>query len=307
MEGEVLVIGDLLIDVVTSPSGPIRTDGDIPAAIGLLPGGQGGNLAVRLARRGRRVRLVASLGDDRHGALLRAACVADGVTLDAMPAARTGVAVVIVDADGRRSMLSDRAPTPAAPDLGTPAGAIVCSGYALLDATGVDLARSVGARPPGCRLAIVGSAPADAGGARELAARIRDAGPQLVVCNRDEAQALVAAYEPDLARLATMVGERLATLAVVTDPRSGSATSRADVGLVSRIEAVDTPRDSTGVGDAYAAALVDRLLDAPWPPTSSLLAGAMRAGAELAAQVVGVVGAQARVPQEQAFAAQADR
>jgi sugar/nucleoside kinase (ribokinase family) len=300
MQGDVLVIGDLLLDIVVSPSGPIRPDGDIPAAISLLPGGQGGNLAVRLARRGRRVGLSAALGEDAHGAMLRAACAADGVELEVRPAARTGVVVILVDPDGRRSMLSNRAPTPAATDLGTATAAIVCSGYALLDPTGTELARSLGARPAGCRLVIVGCAVPSSDAARELISRINEARAELVVCNRDEALALLANDEPGLERLARVVGERLGTLAIITDPRRGSAASHAGVGPVPGALVGGPPRDPTGAGDAYAAALVDRLLDASWPPETSVLADAMRAGADLAAQVVGVIGAQARVPMEHA-------
>lgn len=300
MDGQVLVIGDLLLDVVVSPSGPIRTDGDIPAEVSLLPGGGGGNLAVRLARRGRSVRLVAAVGDDASGAMLRAACAADGVQLDARHAARTGVVVILDTPDGRRSMLSDRARGLATPINRRDAKAIVCSGYALLDAAGDELARELRARPTKCRLVVVGSAVPSAAGAGELRHRVLAARPELVVCNRDEATGLLANDEPDLARLAQALGERLATLVIVTDPRTGSAASRGDVDRVNTVEAAAPARDTTGAGDAYAAALVDGLLDAEWPPTASALAGAMRTGAELAAQVVGVVGGQALVPLEQA-------
>jgi sugar/nucleoside kinase (ribokinase family) len=300
VERQVLVIGDMLLDVVVTPSGPIRTDGDIPAGIRLLAGGGGGNLAVRLARRGRSVRLVTALGDDAHGAMLRTACDAEGVALEVQPVARSGVVVILVDTQGRRSMLSDRAPSLVPPPITAGVAAIVCSGYALLDATGDELAGSLRERPPDCRLVIVGAAVPPGDGGRELRARIDAVRPELVVCNRDEASGLLGADDPDVERLAQALGERLETLVVVTDPHRGSAASRADVGLEPRAEASGPPLDATGVGDAYAAALVDVLLGAGWPPDSGDLAAAMRAGAELAAQVVGVVGSQTRVALEQA-------
>jgi sugar/nucleoside kinase (ribokinase family) len=299
MDGEVLVIGDLLLDVVVSPDGPMRNDGDVLAAVRLLPGGGGGNLAIRLARRGRRVRLVAPLGDDLHGRMLRAACATDEVTLDALAAPSSGVVVVLVDRDGRRSMLSDRASSPAVPAIGNDMGAIVCSGYALAGSTGGELASRLDARRPGCLLVIVGAAIASTEAARELTSRISGARPDLVVCNRDEAAGLIAAeHEAEPSRLAGELGARLGTLAIVTDPQAGSAASRSDAGRIPRVEADGAPRDSTGAGDAYVAALVDGLLDGPWPPTSESLDAAMRAGAALAAEVVTVVGAQTRVPLE---------
>jgi sugar/nucleoside kinase (ribokinase family) len=299
MDGEVLVIGDLLLDVVVSPGEPMRIDGDVHAAVRLLPCGGGGNLAIRLARRGRRVRLVAPLGDDLHGRMLRAACATDGVILDALAAPRSGVVVVLVDRDGRRSMLSDRASSPTVPAIGNDTRAIVCSSYALAGSTGGELARRLGARSPGCRLVIVGAAVASTEAARELASRIRGASADLVVCNRDEAMGLLAAGdEAEPSRLAGALGARLGTLAIVTDPQGGSAAGRPDAGRVPRVEAEGAPRDSTGAGDAYVAALVGGLLDGPWPPTSESLDAAMRDGAALAAQVVTVVGAQTRVPLE---------
>ena len=47
----VVVIGDATLDVTVAPAEPMRHGGDVAAAIRLAPGGQGANVAVRLARR----------------------------------------------------------------------------------------------------------------------------------------------------------------------------------------------------------------------------------------------------------------
>jgi sugar/nucleoside kinase (ribokinase family) len=293
----IVVIGDLLLDVIATPAAPIRIDGDVPATVRLLPGGQGGNLAVRLARRGRDVRLVAPLADDAGGALLRDACAADGVHLDPLAATRSGSVVILVDADGRRSMLSDRI-AGAVPERLDPDAATLCSCYALLDAAGDALALLLGGRASGSFLALAGCAVETPAATAALLARMRTARPELAICNRSEAVALVGSDDADLPTLAARLGAGLGTLALVTDAARGSASSRRDVEMVAPVKADSPSLDTTGVGDAYAAAVVDALVDVDWPPGRRALGAAMRAGAALAAEVAAAPGAQARVPLE---------
>ena len=291
--GEVLVIGDLLLDVMVRPSAPIRTDADVPAAVTLLPGGQGGNVAVWLARRGRAVRLLAPLANDAAGTILRAACTAERIALTAIPAMRTGTVVILLDGTGRRTMLSDRATLEGRPEPDMrEVAAIVCSGYALLDPSGDVLARSLSARHSECQLAVACCALGTAEAAATIAERLSTARPDLFACNVDEASALLGRPAPlDVA--ARELGSQLGTLAVVTDPQRGSAASRPGMSIVQRAAAMRPPVDTTGAGDAYVAALLDAMLDAAWPPTNAQLHAAMSAGAALAASVVVTLGAQA--------------
>src|SRR5688500_15594798 len=104
----VRVIGDALLDVHVTPSAPLEPGSDRAAEVRLEPGGQGANLAVRLARRGVPVRLICALADDTAGAMVRAALGSDGVEVDAREVPMTGVVVVLVAADGGRTMLSQR-------------------------------------------------------------------------------------------------------------------------------------------------------------------------------------------------------
>ena len=94
----VTVIGDALLDVRALPATPLRPGADVPASIDLGPGGQGANVAVRLARRGVPTRLVCRIGPDAAGDLLRRALAADGVEVLDLGAERTGAVVVLVDA-----------------------------------------------------------------------------------------------------------------------------------------------------------------------------------------------------------------
>jgi pfkB family carbohydrate kinase. len=53
----VTVVGDCTLDVIVRPVGALRPGGDIPARVAVGAGGQGANVAVRLARQGVPVQL----------------------------------------------------------------------------------------------------------------------------------------------------------------------------------------------------------------------------------------------------------
>jgi sugar/nucleoside kinase (ribokinase family) len=277
-----VVVGDCLLDVTVAPSGPIRPGADAPAGIDLGPGGQAANVAVRLARHGAAVRLVAPFADDAAGRLLREAMAAESIELAPLAVERTGTVVALLE-DGERAMLSQRAPFPAttastlAPAIAD-AGWIHCSGYALLDAHGPAVAAALARRPVGAILSVGGCAVPPEG-----TQRFRDllavAGAELLILNRAEAAS---------------TGEGFSM--VVTDPDGSSATIGS---LTLRQPAIARATlDATGAGDAYAAGLIVTLSRGAWPPADAELRDAMRAGAELAGLVAGVVGAQARVAGE---------
>jgi sugar/nucleoside kinase (ribokinase family) len=277
---EVIVVGDALLDVSVAPSGPMRPGGDVPAAVRLGPGGQGANVAVRLARRGVPVRLACALGDDAAGRLVRDALDADGVDVDAAPADATGAVVIIVDADGERTMLSHRVPL--LPRAVSASAWTVVSGYLLLEEGELDVAGDGRRAVLGCAL--------PAGSETEWWQRARACRPDVVILNAGEARSLGT----DAGGLARAGG----ALVVITDrdgavaapPEPGRSMRRA---AVERVSAVDT----TGSGDAFAAAFLAELHDlARW--TDADVDRALTAGLELAAQVARVVGAQAAVPIE---------
>jgi sugar/nucleoside kinase (ribokinase family) len=276
------VVGDCLLDVTVAPSGPILPGADVPAGIGVGPGGQAANVAVRLARRGAAVRLVAPFADDAAGRLLREAMAAEGIELVPLAAERSGTVVALLEG-GERTMLSQPAPFPPS-TAATLAGAIAdagwvhCSGYALLDAYGAALAAALAERRLGATLSVGGCAvpPEAADHFREL---LTVATPDLLVLDRGEAASLGPGFST-----------------VVTDPDGSSAAIDS---LYMREPALAGPAvDATGAGDAYAAALISRLSEGAWPPDEAQLRDAMRAGAELAALVAGALGAQARVAGE---------
>ena len=277
----VLVIGDALLDVRVAPSRLIRAGADVPAAVTLAPGGQGANVAVRLARRGVPVDLACALGSDRAATVLRDALTADGVRLVELETDGTGAVVVLAGPGGERTMLSQR------PALATQAGSVdpstadwvVVSGYVLAEPDGDALS---GPLAEVARRVVLGCALGD-GEHASWASRVAALHADVLVLNRDEA----AALEP----------VPPATVVVVTDADGAEARVGGRV-LRVRGSANHDAVDTTGAGDAFAAALVAELRDRPWPPGTTELEAAMVAGTMLAAQVTRVVGAQTRVPLE---------
>jgi len=275
-----VVIGDALLDVGISPSGPMRRGADVPAVIQLGAGGQGANLAVRLARQGIPTDLVCGLGTDPAGDLLRTAIEAEGVGLRSIRVDASGSVAILLDADGERTMLSHRAPFGA----GLEAAALpdadwtIVSGYLLLEADAVALAHALAARPG--RRALVGCAlPEEAiTGWRVAAEALR---PDLMIVNRDEAAAL---------------GPMDAAVAV-TDA-SGASITMGSISVTVHSAPGPPAVDTTGAGDAFAAGLVAALADAAWPPDRGVLETALRSALELAAAVARTPGAQARVSGE---------
>ena len=280
---EVVVLGDGLLDVSVAPSEPMRPGADVPAAVQALPGGQGANLAVRLARRGRRVHLVCGLADDGVGRLVADALRAETVHVSSVNVAASGSVVVLRDASGERTMMSQRSPFAASlSGMDMPAAPwTLISGYLLLEPGAPDLVRLVGALDT--RRVVVGCAvPAPLLAAWRTALQALRA--DLVILNSDEAAQLGSVDD-----LATVVVTTSATEVRCTV--DGASTSLA---LPDSPPAVDT----TGAGDAFAAAMLDGLMDESWPPSGESLQSSLREAARVAGGVALLIGAQARLPSE---------
>ena len=299
----IAVVGDCTLDVSVAPTAPTSPGRDVRARIGLAPGGQAANVAVRLARRGLRVRLVSPIANDAAGTLLAAHMAAESIELCRLPADRTAMVVALLGAEGERSMLSDRVPLDG--DIATAlrgADWVHCSGYALRDRQETD--RVVAAlRASGVRhVSVAGGSFEDRTDAAAARGAIGVLGAELVVMDREEAACLSStpaqAAAEAAARLAT--GDRLA---VVTDGARGAAAA----GLALPAPLASEPPgsaalDTTGAGDAVTAILLSILADT-WPPPPELIGRALNAAVMAGTETTRVAGAQARLPGE---AAQAD-
>jgi ribokinase len=294
----ILVAGDALLDVHATPAEPIRPGSDVPAVVRLGVGGQGANLAVRLARRGLAVRLACAIGDDSAAPLVRDRLSRAGVTVVPMPARATGSVVILLDPAGERTMLSERVPflpvlAARMPQLATTVGWVVVSGY-LLEEAGEHL---TSAATGSARRMLVGCPFRDPQAWR---AGLEALAPDLLVLNRGEAAALLGTRDdaslPTVGALASsLAAAGLAGTAIVTDV-TGVAAASTDTRIAVEIalEPDDSVIDTTGAGDAFAATFPAAVHDA-WPPELEALREALRHAASVATAVARVVGAQTAV------------
>ncbi len=263
-----VVVGDVMLDVVTRPAGPVAATSDTPAQTRVGRGGSSANVAVALAAAGVAVVHVGAVGRDAAADLLAADLAAHGVTARwERREGPTGVVVAVVAPDGQRAMLTDRGANPrlsaAFVEAAIAEGAdhVHVSGYTVLDpatravaARALALARRDGA---GASVDVCSVAPLrEVGAAAFLAAA---AGAGTLFANEEEALALTGAPDAEgaEARLAELFDE-----VVLTRGALGARARRAGEGWATSSQVADVV-DTTGAGDAATGAYLGaRLLGA---------------------------------------------
>jgi ribokinase len=279
----IVVLGDVMVDVVAGLSRPLAPGSDAPAVIRFHGGGSAANTAAWLAAAGAEPALVARVGDDERGRGARDELRAGGVDalLAVDPELPTGTCVVLVGADGERTMGPDAGANDGLLDSDLPDELLAAgrhlhvAGYALLRSGSRPAARAAIARALGSGMTVS----VDPSSHALLSAAFLDdaAGAGLLLPNADEARALTGEEDPGRAgaALARRFGEVVVTLgadgALWTD---GRETVRDEA------VPVEAAVDSTGAGDAFAAGLLAARLKGAAP------ADALAAGCHLAAEAV---------------------
>jgi len=239
------VVGDLVEDVVVWPAGPMQRGTDTASRVFRSRGGSAANVAAAAAAY-IPTRFLGCVGADPLGDRLIASLAAAGVDVRVQRRGRTGTIVVLVDPDGERTFLTDRA---AAADLG-PVPATELDGVGLLHVPAYGLSggrtaasvRSLLELATSRRLPVSLDASSWAvlrsiGDIAEVLRRVR---PILLFANADEARELplplsgTTVVVKDGARPTTVLLANGGTLRVPVPPVSAVC-------------------DSTGAGDAFAA------------------------------------------------------
>ncbi|WP_445524035.1 carbohydrate kinase family protein [Streptomyces cyslabdanicus] len=276
--GALLVVGDVVTDVVVRHRGPLATGTDTSAAVRMLPGGAGANVACWAAHSGcREVRLLGRVGAESavwHERALAASGVRPHLVVDS--GAPTGTVVCLVDssAAAERTFLTDSGASLRL-EAGDWSDALLdgvarlhLSGYLLFSGTGRAVVASAvaAARARGVPVSLD---PASAGflvalGVDRFLALIE--GVDVLLPSRDEACLLTGLRDP--ADAAAELSRRVPLVVV----KQGSAGARvAHTGAVrAHVPAVPaTPRDTTGAGDAFTGAFLAALLAGATPETAA--------------------------------------
>ena len=290
---DVVVVGDVMVDVLAAMSGPLARGSDTPSAVTTAGGGSAANVAVWLAVQGVPTSYVGRVGDDALGRESVAGLTDRGVTawVSTEPDLTTGTCIVLVEPGGERSMLPDAGAnaTLTAADLPQrafrPGGHLHLSGYTLLNPGSRDAGLAALSMAAAADMTVSvdpsSAAPlAELGAARFLS---MTRGVDLLLANRDEAAVLAGTSDPHLA--AQQLGDTYREV-VVKLGADGAMWQQGFIGASAPAERGVDVVDTTGAGDAFAAGFLASWLLHPEPET------ALAAGCRLAARAVSKVGAR---------------
>ncbi|MFZ9352230.1 MAG: carbohydrate kinase family protein [Candidatus Limnocylindrus sp.] len=278
----IVCVGDLIDEIAVRLNEPWRRGSDAAAQISRRRGGSAANVAVAAVAAGGAARFIGAVGHDVTAHALEAALVEAGVEPLLQRGGRSATIVVVVEPDGERTMLPDRA---AALSLRDP-GAAALNGSAWLHAPAYSLlgeplgettrllfarARNVGI-PTSLDASSVGAL--SAWGPAESRRRFIDLAPTIVFANEEECGYLNLLNEPLPG--AILIAKHGAGIAEVRSARGELLAQRPAHPLPAGI-------DSTGAGDAFAGGLlVARARGESWE--DALAAGHDAAAAHLQRQ-----------------------
>jgi fructokinase len=284
MDGDVLVVGESLVDIVHAADGSTTE----------YAGGSAANVAVALSRLGRPVRFVTAWADDERGAVLARHLEDAGVELASDPVVleRTATAAATIGADGAASYEFDLDWRIGEVDAGQPVAVHVCSIGAVLEPGADQVLALLGSlRGTSTITYDINARPAITGTGPELVTLVeRMVGVADVVKASDED---LSVLYPDLETEAAarhLVG--LGPVAVIVTRGGDGATW---VGAEHTVEVASLPvevADTIGAGDTFGAAVIDALWDrSPAELTTDAIEGVLAHAARAAAVTVSRPGA----------------
>ena len=251
----IVCVGDLIDEIAVRLDAPWRRGSDAAAQITRRRGGSAANVAVAAVAAGGSARFIGAVGDDATAESLEAALVRAGVEPLLQRGGRSASIVVVVEPDGERTMLPDRA---AALSLRDPGPAALTDGswlhapaYSLLGEPLGETTRRLFAHarhagiPTSLDASSVGAL--SAWGPEESRRRFAELAPTLLFANEEECDYLDLIDRPLPASI--LIAKHGAGIAEVRSPKGEHVAALPAHPLPPGI-------DSTGAGDAFAGGLL---------------------------------------------------
>jgi len=303
---DVICFGEALVDMLPEVRGRLRDC----ERFTVHSGGAPANVAVGLARLGRKVAFAGAVGEDEFGHLLARKLAAEGIEahLRFSTEARTGMWFVALDERGERTFFTPTGATSAdkhirshdLPDALLSRAKwlhVGSSSHVLPEARGVLLEAIQRARAAGVRVSFDPNLRVHLWRElRDLQALVREAFPFCDVVKLSEDEVELCTGERDPARAAAWLTDQGVKLACITLGSSGARVRRGGEDLVVAAPSVKVV-DTTGAGDGFVAGLLADLstLDLAAMPREALVASVERA-CRIGSRVCTELGAVAGLP-----------
>ena len=278
-------IGDLIEDVVVWLNSELNIGSDTDSVIVRTRGGSAANVAMFAALNGTPSRFIGQVGNDNLGEQLCASLRESAVDVCTVAEGRTGSIVVVVQPNGERTFLTDRG---VASDLSV-FNASHLTGLSIVHVPTYSLAQDPlattaiqymqAARTAGALISIDASSTAVLRdfGVDRYAALIASIGPDVFLCNSDEAELLnIDSAHPIPGAELTVIKRGALPVTAVT--AAGAVTEIATPPVANIV-------DTTGAGDAFAAGFL------PTYSSTRKIADAITHGNSIAARVLRSPGA----------------
>lgn len=278
-------IGDLVEDVVVGLPTDIATGTDTNVSITRRRGGSAANVAAAAGSAGATVRFIGRVGADAIGSALAKELAQSGVDISSLQRVGcTGTIVVLVDAEGERSMLPDRAAAVELEDIHedalTEVSWLHVPAYSLvvvpIATTTIRAIRTV--QKAGGAVSIDASSVAiiDQMGVHSFKEMLANLGPNVVFCNWDEGMTL------QVHQLNGLPGVELTV--VKAGAKAVTAFRDSEVIVAVKPDRLANVPDTTGAGDAFAAGMILSLMQSE--DIEAAVTSGNRTAAELLARYV---------------------